>query len=367
MKKYLNIVLTGDKNYVHPLGVLMVSVLENLHPDYKARFFMFVSDFSPHDEAQLNKLKRKYDCDIIYYDMANYAHVFNNIDVSTFKLQYISLATYYRLLMLDILPDDVDKCFYIDGDMIVGSDLSGIYEQCDSSTLACVVAEILAMTNKHTTLAHLKSWQEFAPLNNGQTPYFNAGFMLLNIHEAKRLNLFQAAFDFLRAHPNPPYADQDTLNAIIGQRHGDRVCFLPPQYNVFCDIDYSPEYNVSVYSQQQIKDSFSAPAVYHYAGGNKPWRTNNVKHFYDIWWHYARKSPWKNKLCRKRHKHSGTVKTYRLFNAIELIKCVSTPEKSRFLLLGVMPILTRTQKFNATYYKLFGSIPVLKIINDYHS
>ena len=59
-------------------------------------------------------------------------------------------------------------------------------------------------------------------------PYFNAGFFLVNIKLAKELNIFEKMFDFLNRHPNPPYADQDTLNAVIGQQYSDLINYLEP-------------------------------------------------------------------------------------------------------------------------------------------
>ncbi len=364
MKKTMNIVLTGDANYVYPLGVLMVSVMENLNPDYRARFFLFVSDFDDAARTQLNKLHDKYDCDIIYYDMTQYLHLFSAIDVSTFRLGYISLATYYRLLMMKILPDDVDKCFYIDGDMICGGDLSKIYEQNTDNILASVVVEILAMTNRDTTLGHLLEWDEFKPLAENRVPYFNAGFLLINIRRAKELKLFDAAFEFLRAHPNPPYADQDTLNAIIGQKYPDEILFLPPEYNVFCDIDYSRKYNAPTYTRAQIRRAFRHPVIYHYAGGNKPWINSSVRHFYRVWWKYAKKSPWARELFAR--PRGFNVKSIRLFNAVEIIKIITSADTQKIMLMGFIPLWSRQRMYNITRYKLFNLIPLMKVIHDYH-
>ena len=269
--------------------------------------------------------------------MKEYDKLFDKIDVKSFKLKYISLATYYRLLMLKILPDDVDKCFYIDGDMIVDTDLSLIYEQMASFQLASVVIEVLAMSNKGMTLQHLNNMTDFKVFSKSpdKAPYFNAGFFLLNVKKAKQLRLFEAAFDFLKRYPNPPYADQDTLNAIIGQKYTKDIQYLSPSYNVFCDIDYHPELQLPNYSNEELIDAFKKPKVYHYAGANKPWINNNVKHFYEVWWGYAKLSPW-YKILKAKIPSADKHKTeYKLFGFLPLFSVMKKRKKSGEFIIKV--------------------------------
>lgn len=89
-------------------------------------------------------------------------------------------------------------------------------------------------------------------------------------------------FDFLNIFTNPPYADQDILNAVIGQKYSNLINYLEPSYNVFCDIDYEQPFNDAFYSEKIIKASFKNPKVCHYAGANKPLINTKVNNYYDI-------------------------------------------------------------------------------------
>lgn len=91
------------------------------------------------------KLKNKYNFEVVNIAVENYIHLFDKIDITKCKIPYVSLATYYRFLMFKVLPQDVDKCFYIDGDMIVDTDLSLLYESLSEDKLASAVVEPLAM------------------------------------------------------------------------------------------------------------------------------------------------------------------------------------------------------------------------------
>ena len=237
--KYVNIVLTGDENYVMPMGVAMYSIIRNLSPNKTARFFLFVSGWSDIHEKQIRQVQN---CEIVIMPVEKHLHYFDNAETKKFKLEYIhSLAPYYRLLIPKILPEYVDKAFYFDADMVADADLSAIYDTMPNDKLLAAVVELVANAGKEKILEHCSAWKEFEKFNRhpDKAPYFNAGFFLMNIKLARDLNIFDEFMSFLKAHPNPPYCDQDTLNAVCGQKYNEKMVYLPLEWNVFCDMNYN--------------------------------------------------------------------------------------------------------------------------------
>ena len=76
MDKYINIVLTSDKNYTKIIGVTMTSILHNISKNIIPRFFLFTQDFSQKDLNEISKLKNQYNCEIINVPMENYIQLF---------------------------------------------------------------------------------------------------------------------------------------------------------------------------------------------------------------------------------------------------------------------------------------------------
>ena len=359
----MNFVLTGDNNYIAPLGVCMTSILLNLADDRCARFFVFAENFTNDDIDKLYEIKNVRPCEVVIVNMKQYTHLFSCIDTSKFSLTYVNLVCYFRLLMLDILPDDVDKCFYIDGDMIIDSDLSYLYDSFDEKNIIGAVIEILAMQYRNDILKHFMQWDDLAnfqraPLKN---PYFNAGFFLLNVKKAKELNLFQKAFDFLDKHPNPPYADQDTLNYIIGQQYPQLVQHFPPSYNVFCDMFHDVNlYNDAFYSKDAIQEAFIHPKIYHYGGPNKPWINRKVRFFYSIWWRYCSLSPWWNlkepdaETETNNSENICSLLHVRLFNFFPIFKKKANHNEKSYYLFGVRFLLKKQITSYMKSYRIFG-------------
>ncbi len=292
-RKPVNIILCGDNAYYMQLTVLMTSVMENNTSGSSIHFHIFESGFTEVAFNTIDKVAEIYDCSIEYVDVDEYMHIFSKTNSSAFKNNYISMACYYRLLIFNILQKDVDCCIYIDGDMIVNTDLSDLPDGLGDRLLGAV-PESVAMENADVTLSHLKMYEEFSkyleePL---RYPYCNAGFLVINLKKAREMGIWAELIDFYQKNPNMPYADQDIINAVICQGHSDYIWYLPASYNVFClkDIDHSRGHRGTYFSQIETIEAYANPRIYHYAGVEKPW-SNPVSAYYDVWWHYAALSP----------------------------------------------------------------------------
>ena len=287
----VNYLITGDQNYVNQIVVTMTSILKNtLSRDVS--FHIFIGGVTDERCTVFNSVKRIRDCSVNIYHMEDYEHYFEKVCPEKSLNPHVSKAGNYRLLMSEILPDDVEKCFYIDCDVIVDVDLSEIYDSMQSDELALIVSEIGAMEWRESMLKHWFEWEEFSKFVSSpyEYPHFNDGFFLLNVKLAKEVNMFSLILDFISKHDFIPYTDQDILNAVIGQMRPGKVRILPPHYDVFWNTDHYVRYSRAYHSPEEIQDSFEHPKVIHFCGPWKPWDCGGWPH-YELWWKYAEMSP----------------------------------------------------------------------------
>ena len=116
----MNILVTLDSNYVFPLTVLLKSLMIT---NSESEFDIYVAHSSLTEE-DFEKIKSAADLSRtrIHPTLVS-AGILENAPV----LKRITKETYYRLLMMDYLPQNVDRILYIDPDTVVLRDISPLY------------------------------------------------------------------------------------------------------------------------------------------------------------------------------------------------------------------------------------------------
>ena len=116
----MNILVTLDSNYVGPLTVFLKSLMitnpKNEFDLYVAHSSLTEEDFIKIKNATVPSRTRVHSIVVSPGILA---------DAPVFKR--ITNETYYRLLMMDYLPESVDRVLYIDPDTVVLRDISPLY------------------------------------------------------------------------------------------------------------------------------------------------------------------------------------------------------------------------------------------------
>lgn len=287
-KKNIYFLLSIDRSYILQASVTIVSVVENINKNVSPIFYIFCYKFN-NKPIVFRQIEKKYSCSIICIFVDKYENDFKEQNPKTFNLSYISISTYFRLLMFKINEIKCDRIIYLDADIIVNCDISKLYFAFPDQKLLGAVAEVCAIKNRSVVLAHLNGMPEFSNLlkNINDAPYFNAGFFIANLKLCRKMNIYNHIRCFMDKYPNPKYADQDVLNAVFGQKFKRYMHIFDPCYNVFCSeksIDYISDY---YYKNNVIKEAFANPKILHYTGPDKPWINNLIPNYYSIWWKYA--------------------------------------------------------------------------------
>ena len=120
----MDIVCCLDKDYLMPLGVMIYSLCEN-NKNEDITFHIVHNNLTYLEENSLRKITNKYVKRIFFYTI-NYSDL-SNITIGNREQQKLSISTYFRLFIGDILPKHVKKIIYLDGDIIVCDNLRELW------------------------------------------------------------------------------------------------------------------------------------------------------------------------------------------------------------------------------------------------
>jgi lipopolysaccharide biosynthesis glycosyltransferase len=263
------IFLAGDNSYAPYIGTCIFSLLANTRPHKYAFYLLTPADFSGEHKRSLLRIPQLYkNCTLHFVNMRNaFKHMKLNIE-------HVTYPTYYRLLIADMFPE-LDKCLYLDADLIVCQDIAALYAvNLDNYYAAAVKAPYVYLDKGGA--AFLRSIGLA-----GEQHYFNAGVLLLNLKNIRRDRLTNR-FKELAAR-NLPTQDQDILN--IACR--GKVKPLDFKYNCMTKYFNCRPQLAKIFGREMIDEAYSAPVIIHYCDKEKPWQYPLTAWF----WDYARQSP----------------------------------------------------------------------------
>jgi lipopolysaccharide biosynthesis glycosyltransferase len=209
----------------------------------------------------------------------------------------ISCETYFRILAPELLPQDLNKILYMDGDTICLGDLKELWET-DIEGYAAASREVAVPEYRKQNLGIGE--RDF---------YFQAGVMLLNLQWWREHHITEEILNFIGQHPNIlPRWDQDALNAVLS----GKVKKIHPKWNTCLDV-LPPE------QWEQVK-----PLIVHYTGSQlfKPWFKNSVSEYQKLYLEYRKETPYDSRKLE-------ICKSSRFSFPIHLV-----PQESRIVLYG---------------------------------
>ena len=268
-----------DNHYVIPTAVAITSLIFNKDKESHYDIYLIVVGLS---DGEIEK----------FYELRGKNTEIHVIKASLDKFKglrekkNVTAAAYLKFDLPDLIPD-LDKVLYLDSDVIVRKDLSGLYATDMGDYYACAVKD-MPVISRGLNL-HLKD-------------YFNSGVMLINL-KLMRANDASAALFIIRKAEAVSYMDQTCFNIVFDKR----VKFLPIKYNYFYNLflqekekyplaDINKFFGTNYSALEDIKkDSY----IIHIAGGSKPWIYYDCNSAHE-WDEYFKKSPFKyQKLKRK--------------------------------------------------------------------
>jgi lipopolysaccharide biosynthesis glycosyltransferase len=191
---------------------------------------------------------------------------------------HASVATYFRLMLPGLLPNEVQRAIFIDSDAIVNSSLWPLWD-------LSLEGKALAAVPDH--------WLSCRGHGYVHGEYFNAGIMLIDLVRWRQTDVLGLGESFAKANPHRlRHWDQDVLNHVFKDDWlpiGERWNACPHLFGLLPEFSLRPE-DLSDTERKAIAD----PAIIHFAGPGpvKPWNARCPHPLRDLYREARSQTPW---------------------------------------------------------------------------
>ena len=269
----INIVTSLNDKYTLYTVVLLTSIFESQTEGYPIQIYILYNSLNEDNKNILQDTVAKYGQAPI-----EFIHVDGNL-FSGFLTNYCwSHEAYFRLMLPDIMPDEMDRLLYLDVDVIVNKDISGMYFEDLTGIDICAQIDVNKQPFEDLRDEFFKEWYE-----EGSLQYFCSGVTLWNLSRIRENHSFASYIEIAKRLEFKMVApDQDILN--IAHHGYIRIWEDSAKYGLYGKYSY----NIGIHYDEVKEYS----AIIHYIG-QKPWEGQYIH--YDIeqlWWDYAKLTPY---------------------------------------------------------------------------
>lgn len=265
-KNLINIAYSFNDTYAEHSCVSMISVLE--HTKSNVHFHIIESSLSDNMKNLIALSLSNYsNTEITYYK-------YNSDDFVLPVHAYITVETYYKLFLADILDDKIEKLIYLDGDTIVLNDIKELFD--------------IDMYNYAIAMHPLsRKPDSFHILKARDLIYYNSGVLLINCTRFRQLKIksnivrlsrqLYSDYDKDAKNTNRPNAwnsEESILNYLVNTTEQHICKNLDVKFN-FPDTYHHEriDHNERPYPFDNFRNAFRNPTIVHYLGYGKPWGT----------------------------------------------------------------------------------------------
>lgn len=282
----MNVVLIADSQYAMQTAVLIQSLLE--HHDSKlfskgngtcgmcgGGIYLITNYLSECDKTKLNQISSRHSIDlsIIVID----ERMLDPYD----GIGYWSKYTFMKILIPQFLPKSIDRCLYLDVDMLVLGNLSTLYDM-NLQGKAVAGVEDYPYADKHKKRCHL-------PLD---THYINSGVMLMDLKQWRAASKENCFDDFVEKKKHyMSINDQDVINSVFKKR----ILPISPCYNV-TNLFFGIRNPLMGNFKKEWKEGRKKPIIMHFTCERKPWLTEICHPYKKQWIEMLRKTPYANQI-----------------------------------------------------------------------
>ena len=254
----------ADESYAMPLSVTLHTALTHLDSDAGVDLYVVDGGISGESKRRIER--------VVETSPPSVRLQWETVDMDAVSdlptHEWINTTTYLRLFIPEIVPDSARRALYLDSDLQVEADLSKLWAtDLNGHALAAVQAYGTPYVSSDLGLS---TYEDLG--YDPDTPYFNAGILLLNLDRWRSEDLSAQVVRYLREYEEQvQMVDQEGLNAVLAEDWKA----LDLRWNVMSHLvnfERWPETPFKERVRPRREQLLSDPFIYHFAGGSKPWQ-----------------------------------------------------------------------------------------------
>lgn len=261
-KDKIGICFATDDIYARHVGIALQSIIDHVSENEEYDIFVLDNHISRHNKFMIRETIREHkNVSLRFVKVASYIE---GLDLR--ERDYCNKSTYLRFITLDLMGD-YDRIIYLDGDIVVNTDIANLYKiDLKDNYLAAVrdmpMASRVNLRNKDGRF--FRNYIKYEVGLDNIYDYFCAGIMVLNIKELKKHFTTKSLFD-VALSKQWMYQDQDVLNHLCR----GKVYYLGFEWDCFAlsaNVDEKEFYSAPKCILEEYLRAKNNPCIIHYAG-----------------------------------------------------------------------------------------------------
>lgn len=282
----MNIVYSSSDLYAPIMGVSLYSLLVSNREAEELQVLIIDNRISPENKEKIQNMCASFGRPVTFYPIMD----IENMTGSSIDVGKWNISTFARLFEASLFPESMKKVLHIDCDTIVQASLQPLWDLELGNRIVAGVTDCVSA-----------GYREELGLAPGDT-YLNAGNILLNLEQIRRLDVEARFRQYISDHPRLTYVDQAVLNACLSS---EEKLVVPLKYNVYSVLYYVNFKNLMhlrkpsvFYGEEEVASAKAQPAIVHFTtcfvDGTRPWIEHNFHPMLDRYLDHKHNSPWRD-------------------------------------------------------------------------
>ncbi len=289
----LHIACNIDSKFVPHCAVTLVSLFEN-NKGEKFAVHIVTGGLPQADREILDRIVSGYGHQVCFYTPS--PELLSGLSIKKFGKR-ISMATYYRCFLSDLLPKDIDRLLYLDCDIVCLGDVRPLWDLPLNGVGVAAVEDMGAgEASRYEVLQY--------PMSES---YFNAGVLFINLDYWRKHDVSHACVEYYRKYPERIlFNDQDLLNSVL---HDSKI-LVDLKWNVQDAFYRTPRERDDAW-EKKFSHVLRHPVLLHFTN-RKPWDYDSQHPLRHIYFKYLDLTPWQG----QRVLHNPLMRLKRFFRLL---------------------------------------------------